>query len=622
MKCPNCNAELRDGSTICHVCGTQIVGTKICDNCGNEIPANSEFCPVCGKRFDNQNFNEQQNNFGVPNFAQPNLDFNQDQQMNSSFNQEQQVNNQGFNPEPNIQDFQQFNNFGQTPEPFPQPGPEVNQNFEQNQFNNPGFNQFNDTNQNNSFNQSSQVENTNNIQQENSSQVEQNQDVPIEEVKDDKSKGVPSFMDTLNQSKNETPEVKKEETKVETPVKEEQKKKGYSPFLQIPYMNRYYYGKVFNNLLFSFSALVIFTTILISSVGPVFTVERIVVDSNNVMESNIVDYSLIDIISALFDLQYLPIDKIGIDMSVRNYLTTYSAIRVVAYIILYFGTFIFGTIGIIRNTYKIKNTQNITLDSFFIANLLSIPYIITIVLSCSSTIEVNSVTRTYLKETVSLGYGTLGLIVMTLVSIFLYVAYDVYKIYLSRDRYSVSASFLRNAACLLSSFILSFLTLKRTVVYNNSISYAFSPAYYIFNHPEYSQNKGLYYSGLIFFVLELVSLFFALILFVKYDKKRTYFSLIAVSIGLTFNVISEILFNVFVSKNFIEHYIMFSPAEIISLIIYVIIIGLLVANILIKKQKHKLDGLVNQYIYSNSEQKLERDRNLDSFQTNTPSSAS
>ncbi len=64
--CPNCGAEVSNGSVFCQKCGTQIVppanqapaqqeasaqpAVKICAKCLSQVPAEGAFCPVCGEK--------------------------------------------------------------------------------------------------------------------------------------------------------------------------------------------------------------------------------------------------------------------------------------------------------------------------------------------------------------------------------------------------------------------------------------------------------------------------------------------------------------------------------------------------------------------------------------------
>lgn len=48
MKCPKCNADVKEGMKFCPSCGFEIPTVNICPQCGNEIPIGVSFCPKCG----------------------------------------------------------------------------------------------------------------------------------------------------------------------------------------------------------------------------------------------------------------------------------------------------------------------------------------------------------------------------------------------------------------------------------------------------------------------------------------------------------------------------------------------------------------------------------------------
>jgi hypothetical protein len=47
MFCPNCGAQIQDGSRFCSMCG-KAVAALVCSGCGSPIKADSIFCPNCG----------------------------------------------------------------------------------------------------------------------------------------------------------------------------------------------------------------------------------------------------------------------------------------------------------------------------------------------------------------------------------------------------------------------------------------------------------------------------------------------------------------------------------------------------------------------------------------------
>src|SRR5664279_6579153 len=48
MQCPNCKADLPEGSKFCLECGTALLGC--CPSCGNANPASAKFCLECGHK--------------------------------------------------------------------------------------------------------------------------------------------------------------------------------------------------------------------------------------------------------------------------------------------------------------------------------------------------------------------------------------------------------------------------------------------------------------------------------------------------------------------------------------------------------------------------------------------
>ncbi len=50
MKCPYCNAELREGAKFCAKCGQKISQPAVCISCGAELRAGAKFCGKCGTR--------------------------------------------------------------------------------------------------------------------------------------------------------------------------------------------------------------------------------------------------------------------------------------------------------------------------------------------------------------------------------------------------------------------------------------------------------------------------------------------------------------------------------------------------------------------------------------------
>src|SRR5712664_1405577 len=48
MQCPNCNADIPEGSKFCLECGTALLGC--CPSCGNANPASAKFCLECGHK--------------------------------------------------------------------------------------------------------------------------------------------------------------------------------------------------------------------------------------------------------------------------------------------------------------------------------------------------------------------------------------------------------------------------------------------------------------------------------------------------------------------------------------------------------------------------------------------
>lgn len=53
MICPNCNAEIEDGSVFCSKCGKKIIVNK-CPNCDTEVKDDDLFCPKCGTKLSNE----------------------------------------------------------------------------------------------------------------------------------------------------------------------------------------------------------------------------------------------------------------------------------------------------------------------------------------------------------------------------------------------------------------------------------------------------------------------------------------------------------------------------------------------------------------------------------------
>ncbi|MCL4498606.1 MAG: zinc ribbon domain-containing protein [Deltaproteobacteria bacterium] len=55
VKCPNCGAEVKEGSLFCGKCGSEITSSKKeeqnkkCPNCGTENSPDAKFCENCGK---------------------------------------------------------------------------------------------------------------------------------------------------------------------------------------------------------------------------------------------------------------------------------------------------------------------------------------------------------------------------------------------------------------------------------------------------------------------------------------------------------------------------------------------------------------------------------------------
>src|SRR5450432_2935211 len=48
MQCPNCKADIPEGSKFCLECGTALLGC--CPSCGNANPASAKFCLECGHK--------------------------------------------------------------------------------------------------------------------------------------------------------------------------------------------------------------------------------------------------------------------------------------------------------------------------------------------------------------------------------------------------------------------------------------------------------------------------------------------------------------------------------------------------------------------------------------------
>lgn len=53
MKCPKCNADVKEGMKFCPSCGFEIPTVNICPQCGNEILKGMSFCPKCGTSVSN-----------------------------------------------------------------------------------------------------------------------------------------------------------------------------------------------------------------------------------------------------------------------------------------------------------------------------------------------------------------------------------------------------------------------------------------------------------------------------------------------------------------------------------------------------------------------------------------
>ena len=54
MKCPNCNAEVKDEMKFCPKCGGTIPQIRYCRNCGTELKQGMRFCSSCGFEISNQ----------------------------------------------------------------------------------------------------------------------------------------------------------------------------------------------------------------------------------------------------------------------------------------------------------------------------------------------------------------------------------------------------------------------------------------------------------------------------------------------------------------------------------------------------------------------------------------
>src|SRR3981189_1988448 len=48
MQCPNCKADIPEGSKFCLECGAALLGR--CPSCGNANPASAKFCLECGHK--------------------------------------------------------------------------------------------------------------------------------------------------------------------------------------------------------------------------------------------------------------------------------------------------------------------------------------------------------------------------------------------------------------------------------------------------------------------------------------------------------------------------------------------------------------------------------------------
>lgn len=55
IKCPNCGAEVKEGTRFCGKCGNEIIASKqekqnkICSDCGSKNDSDAKFCENCGK---------------------------------------------------------------------------------------------------------------------------------------------------------------------------------------------------------------------------------------------------------------------------------------------------------------------------------------------------------------------------------------------------------------------------------------------------------------------------------------------------------------------------------------------------------------------------------------------
>jgi RNA polymerase subunit RPABC4/transcription elongation factor Spt4 len=52
MFCPNCGANVQDGSRFCPGCG-KAIGQATCTNCGSQLKPDANFCPSCGASINN-----------------------------------------------------------------------------------------------------------------------------------------------------------------------------------------------------------------------------------------------------------------------------------------------------------------------------------------------------------------------------------------------------------------------------------------------------------------------------------------------------------------------------------------------------------------------------------------
>jgi len=52
MFCPNCGANVQDGSRFCSGCGKPFT-QSVCSNCGSQLKPDANFCPSCGANVKN-----------------------------------------------------------------------------------------------------------------------------------------------------------------------------------------------------------------------------------------------------------------------------------------------------------------------------------------------------------------------------------------------------------------------------------------------------------------------------------------------------------------------------------------------------------------------------------------